>query len=72
MSFHSDITPLTPAPTPTPTLSPPATETLVKSQDSPDSNKHYSCSKRLVDFCKQKTKGTDPFTMRNIYLWDEQ
>ena len=31
-------------------------ETLVKSQDSPDSNKHYSCSKRLVDFCQQKTK----------------
>ena len=47
--------------------------TLVTSQDSPDGNKHYySCSKRLVDFCKQKTKGTDPFTMRNIYLWDEQ
>ena len=38
-------------------------ETLVKSQDSPDSNKHYSCSKRLVDFCQQKTKGTDPFTI---------
>ena len=38
-------------------------ETLVKSQDSPDSNKHYSCSKRLVDFCHQKTKGTDPLTI---------
>ena len=38
-------------------------ETLVKSQDSPDSDKHYSCSKRLVDFCQQKTKGTDPFTI---------
>ena len=38
-------------------------ETIVKSQDSPDSNKHYSCSKRLVDFCQQKTKGTDPFTI---------
>ena len=38
-------------------------ESLVKSQDSPGSNKHYSCSKRLVDFCQQKTKGTDPFTM---------
>ena len=34
-------------------------ETVVKSQDSPVSNKHYSCSKRLVDFCRQKTKGTD-------------
>ena len=38
-------------------------ETLVKSQDSPDGNKHYSCSKSLVDFCQQKTKGTDPFTI---------
>ena len=38
-------------------------ETLLKSQDSPASNKHYSCSKRLVDFCQQKTKGTDPFTI---------
>ena len=38
-------------------------ETLVKSQDSPDNNKHYSCSKRLVDFCQQKTKGTDMFTI---------
>ena len=38
-------------------------ESLVKSQDSPDSNKHYSCSKRLVDFCQQKTKETDPFTI---------
>ena len=38
-------------------------KTVVKSQDSPDSNKHYSCSKRLVDFCQQKTKGTDPFTI---------
>ena len=38
-------------------------ETLVKSQDSPGSNKHYSCSKRLVDFCQQKTKRTDPFTI---------
>ena len=36
-------------------------ETLVISQDSPDSNKHYSCSKRLADFCQRKTKGTDPF-----------
>ena len=26
-------------------------ETLVKSQDSPDGSKHYSCSIRLVDFC---------------------
>ena len=25
-------------------------ETLVKSHYSPDSNKHYSCSKRLADF----------------------
>jgi len=38
-------------------------ETLVKSQDSLDSNKHYSCSKRLVDYCQQKTMGTDPFTI---------
>ena len=38
-------------------------KTLVKSQDSPDSNMHYSCSKQLVDFCQQKTKGTDPFTI---------
>ena len=38
-------------------------ETLVKSQDSPDSDKQYSCSKRLVDFCQQKTKGTDPSTI---------
>ena len=38
-------------------------ETLVKSQDSSDSNKHYSCSKRLVDFCQQTTKGTDSFTI---------
>ena len=38
-------------------------ETLVKSQYSPDSSKHYSCSKRLVDFCQQKTKRTDPFTI---------
>ena len=38
-------------------------ETLVKSQDSPDSDKHYSCSKRLVDFCQQKTKGIDPFSI---------
>ena len=30
-------------------------ETLVKSQDSPNSDKQYSCSKRLVDFCQQKT-----------------
>ena len=37
--------------------------TLVKSHYSPDSNKHYSCSKRFVDFCQQKTKGTDPFTI---------
>ena len=38
-------------------------ETLVRSQDSPNTNKHYSCSKRLVDFCQQKTKGTDPFSI---------
>ena len=38
-------------------------ETLVESQNSPDSNKHYSCSKRFVDFCQQKTKGTDPLTI---------
>ena len=38
-------------------------ETLVKSQDSPDSDKQYSCSKRLVDFCQQKTKGTDSCTI---------
>ena len=38
-------------------------ETLVKSQDSPDSNKQGSCSKRLVDFCQQKKKGTDSFTI---------
>ena len=38
-------------------------ETVVKSQDSSDSNKHYSCSKRLVDFCQQETKTTDPFTI---------
>ena len=48
-------------------------ETLVKSQDSLPSNKHYSCSKRLVDFCQQKTKGTDPLTIPYIiYLWDEK
>ena len=55
-------------------------ETLVKSQDSPDSDKQYSCSKRLVDVCQQKTKGTESFTiplmavheMEKIYLWDEQ
>ena len=35
-------------------------ETLVRSQDSPDSNKHL---KRLVDFCQQKTKGADSFTI---------
>ena len=38
-------------------------ETLVKSQDSPDSDKQYSCSKRFVDFCQQKTKGIDSFTI---------
>ena len=38
-------------------------ETLVKSQDSPDSYKQYSCSKRLVDCCHQKTKRTDSFTI---------
>ena len=38
-------------------------ETLVKSRDSPDSDKQYSCSKSFVDFCQQKTKGTDPFTI---------
>ena len=38
-------------------------ETLAESQNSPDSSKHYSCSKRLVDFCQQKTKGTDPLTI---------
>ena len=38
-------------------------ETFVKSQDSPDSDKHCSCSKRLVDFGQQETKGTDPFTV---------
>ena len=43
-------------------------ETLVKSQDSPDSNKHYSCSKRLVDFCQQKTKRTDPFTIPSMVV----
>ena len=37
-------------------------ETLVKPQDSPDRDKQYSCSKRLVDFCHQNTKGTDSFT----------
>ena len=35
-------------------------ETLVKSQDSPGSNMHL---KRLVDFCQQKTKGTDSYTI---------
>ena len=29
-------------------------KTLVKSQDSPDSDKQYSCSKRLVDLCQQQ------------------
>ena len=29
----------------------------------PDSDKQNSCSKRLVDFCQQKTKGTDSFTI---------
>jgi len=38
-------------------------ETLVKSQDSPDSDKQYSCSKRLVDLCQKKTRGTDSFTI---------
>ena len=38
-------------------------EALVKSQDSPDSNKHCSCSKSAVEFCQKKTKGTDPFTI---------
>ena len=38
-------------------------ETLVKSQNSHDSDKQYPCSKRLVDFCHQKTKGTDSFTI---------
>ena len=38
-------------------------ETLVKSQDSPESDKQYACSKRHVDFCHQKTKGTDSFTI---------
>ena len=39
-------------------------EILVNSQqDSPDSDKQYSCSKSLVDFCHQKTKGTDSFTI---------
>ena len=33
-------------------------ETLVKSQDSPDSDKQYSCSRHLVDLCQQKTKRT--------------
>ena len=49
-------------------------ETLVKSQDSPDSNKKYSCSKCHVDFCQQKTKGTFDVCPWNgkIYLWDEQ
>ena len=41
----------------------PIAETLGKSQDSPDSYKHYSCSKRLVDFCQQETKTTDPFAI---------
>ena len=35
----------------------------VKSQDSPDSDKQYSCSKCLLDCCQQKTKGTDSFTI---------
>ena len=38
-------------------------KTLAKSEDSPESNKQYSCSKRLVDFCQQKTKGTDSCTI---------
>ena len=38
-------------------------ETLVKSQDSPDSDKQCSCSACLVEFCQQKTKGTDPLTI---------
>ena len=46
-------------------------ETLVKSQDSPDSNKHYSCSKRLVDFCHQKTKRTDPFTIPLMAVYEK-
>ena len=38
-------------------------ETLVRLQDSPNTNNYCSCSKRLVDFCQQKAKGTDPFTI---------
>ena len=38
-------------------------KTLVKSQGSSDSDKNYACSKRLVDFCQQKTKGTDWFAI---------
>ena len=34
-------------------------EALVKSQDSSDSDKQYSRSKRLVDFCQQKTERTN-------------
>ena len=36
-------------------------KTLVKSQDSPNSDKRHSCSKYFVDFCQQKSKGTDSF-----------
>ena len=28
-----------------------------------DSNKQYSCSKRLIDLCQQRSKGTDSFTI---------
>ena len=39
-------------------------ETLVKSQDSPDSViSSTPVKKRLVDFCQQKTKRTDSFTI---------
>ena len=45
-------------------------ETLVKSQDSPDSDKQCSCSACLVEFCQQKTKGTDSFTVPLMAVYE--
>ena len=38
-------------------------ETLVEPQNSLDSDKKHSCSKRLVDVYQQKTMETDLFTI---------
>ena len=35
-----------------------------------DSDNHDSCSKRLVDFCQQKTKGTDLFTTPLVAVYE--